>query len=169
MRIEIIKVDVVNKGKYREAQVTYKGPEGKPESKKIMSFVFKDVFKALSDAKTGDLFDVKFQKNDKGYWDWTEVVSEGKNLEPTSEKVSKAVSTTRTTYETAEERARRAVYIARQSSLDRAIELAVANGQRPVTEEDIIASARKFEAYVMDIGAPDRESDYIKVEKSLVQ
>lgn len=151
MRIEVIDVKVENKGKYRVANVSYKGPDGKPEGKKIMSFTYKDVFKAMSSAQTGDLFDVKLEKNDKGYWDWTEVVGEGKNLEPISSGFQKAVSTARSTYETPEERARRQVYIARQSSLQRAIELATANGQHPVTEEDIIASAKKFEEFVLTI------------------
>ena len=153
MKIEIIKVEIVNKGKYREAQVTYKGPEGKPESKKIRSFVNKDVFKAISDSQTGDLFDVKLEKNDKGYWEWTEIVGEGKNLEPTSSSFPKAASTARSTYETPEERAKRQVYIVRQSSVSAAIELAKLNGvAAPVTEADVIASARVFEAYVFDVG-----------------
>ena len=150
MRIEIIDVVVENKGKWRQANVSYKGPEGKPEGKKIMSFANKDVFKAISQAQTGDLFDVKLEKNDKGYWDWVEIVSEGKNVTPTSQTFPKAASTARSTYETPEERARRQVYIVRQSCLERAIQLAVANGQQPVTEEDVIKSARVFERYVFE-------------------
>lgn len=152
MRIEIIKVDVENKGKYRVANVTHYDDKGKIDNKKIMSFE-KDTFKALSEAKQGDLFDVKFIKNEKDgktYWNW-EVAAAGKNTEAgsTTTRASQAV---RSSYETAEERAKKQVYIVRQSSVTAALGLAELNKAKgPVTEEDIIKSARKFEAYVFDV------------------
>lgn len=152
MQIEVVDVKVENKGKYRLATVTYKGPQGKVDAKKLMSFTFKDVFKTLSEAKQGDIFEVKSVKNEKsGYWDWTEVAGQGKNLSAET-KFDGAVKATKSTYETSEERAKRQVYIVRQSSITAAIELFKANGSNgPLTEEDVIASAKKFEEYVFDI------------------
>jgi hypothetical protein len=166
MQIEIISVEVENKGKYRVARVNFKDSSGKVDGKNIMSFTFKEVFKTLSESKQGDVFNVKSVKNDKGYWDWTEVEAAGKNsgAKTTSSAVSGAV---RGNYETPEERARRQVYIVRQSSLSAAIDLAKANGaEAPITEADVIESAKIFEAYVFDIrtvndqfGAPVQEGE----------
>lgn len=152
MRIQIVKVEVENKGKYRVANVTHYDDKGKLDNKKIMSFE-KETFKALSEAKQGDLFDVKFIKNEKDgktYWNW-EVSPAGKNTEAPT-KAAAASAAVRSTYETAEERAKRQVYIVRQSSVTAALGLAELNKAKgPITEEDIIKSARKFEAYVFDV------------------
>ncbi len=158
MQIEVVSVDVVNKGKYREANVTYKDSNGKVDAKKkIMSFTFKDVFKAISEAKQGDKFNVTLAKNDKGYWDWTEVGQDGKNTGEAPSKKFEAVS--KNTYETAEERARKQVYIVRQSSITAALGLADRNGFDTLTEEDIIKSARRFETYVFDTAVRVAEAE----------
>ena len=91
MKIEIVNVVVENKGKYQMANVSYKTEDGKVEGKKIASFTFKEVFKALSQSQTGDIFDVESQKNDKGYWDWTFVKAAVKNTAPTSSGSSPTV------------------------------------------------------------------------------
>jgi hypothetical protein len=159
MKVEVIQVAVENKGKYNVANVTYKGPEGKVDGKKIMSFTFKDVYKVLSTAKQGDVFDVKSVKNEKGYWDWTEVSPAGKNIggevgeasAPRSEGFKAAVASGRN-FETSEERAKRQVYIVRQSSLTAALTLAEVNKTKaPITEGDIIRSAKLFESFVFGI------------------
>ena len=157
MLVEIIKVEVENKGKYRQANVTYKGADGKVDAnKKIMSFTYKDVFTELSQAQLGDKFEIKTEKNEKGYWDWTEAVRAGKNTAPAGKSYSESV-TKGGNWETAEERAKRQVYIVRQSSISAALELAKLNGiEAPVTEQDVIASARVFEAFVFGI-EPARE------------
>lgn len=157
MKIEIVEVRVENKGKYRMANVNYKtvgGPnDGKVDGKKIASFAFKDVFKALSEAQTGDQFDVQSEKNDKGYWDWKVVTPSGKNTAPTSSTYSATVKKGGD-WETAEERAKKQVYIVRQSSITAAIELAKLNGSTgPITESDVIESAKKFESFVFGIEA----------------
>lgn len=154
MRVEVINVVVENKGKYRVADVSWKNQDGKVDGKKLMSFVNKDVFKTFSEAKQGDVFDVKPVKNDKGYWDWVEATSAGKSVggsgQTKSEGFTAALRQGRD-FETAEERAKKQVYIVRQSSVSSAIALAVANGQRPVTEADVITSAKKIEEYVLGI------------------
>lgn len=160
MQIEIVSVEVENKGKYRIATVTHKA-NGKVDAKKIMSFE-KDAFKALSEAKQGDLFEVQFKKTEKDgktYWNWVDVTPAGKNTEAgTSTKA--ASQAVRSTYETAEERAKRQVYIVRQSSISAAIELANTNKSKgPVTEADIIESAKRFEEYVFGIEPVVQEAE----------
>ena len=76
MLITVINVEVENKGKFRQAIVAYKGPDGKVEGKKIVSFgPSKEVFPVISEAQPGDVFDVKNEKvagsDGKEYWNWT--------------------------------------------------------------------------------------------------
>lgn len=159
MRIEIVDVKTENKGKWRVASVTYKSDTGRVDAKNVMSFTFKDVFNTLSEAKHGDVFDVTTIKNDKGYWDWTEITAAGKNTGAASATagVAKAV---RSSYETPEERAKRQVYIVRQSSISAAVELAALNKAKgPVTEADIINSAKQFEGYVFDVEPVVQEAE----------
>lgn len=151
MRIEIIDVTVENKGKYRVANVAYKGPDGKVEGKKVMSFANKDVFKTVSEAKQGDIFEVKSEKNEAGYWEWTSASAEGKN---TGVKASnKSFEAPSRSFETAEERARKQVYITKSASINAAVELAKLNG-KPITEEDVIKSAQKFIDFVFRTEGP---------------
>ena len=160
MQIEIINVSVENKGKYRVASVSYKDNNGRVDGKKnIMSFGSKDVFKTISEAQIGDKFDVKSEKNDKGYWEWIEVVAAGKNTSPSS---TGAVESVRKSggWETSEERAKRQVYIVRQSSISSAIALAELNKMKLVGEEDIIKSAKVFEEYVFGI-EPLQETEVV--------
>lgn len=158
MRVEIIDVNTENKGKYRVANVAYKNLDGqdpsKPEGKKIMSFTNKDVFKIVSESKQGDVLDVKSAKNDKGYWEWTEVGPQGKNagVQETNKKYSEAAKGGRD-FETTEERAKKQVYIVRQSSITAALDLVKINGTKaPVTEADVIKSAKEFEKFVFALG-----------------
>ncbi len=152
MQIEVLGVGVENKGKYRVAKVDYKNVEtGKIDGKQIMSFTYKDVFKAVSEAKQGDVFDVRAEKNDKGYWDWIEIASVGKNVgtETRKEGYSQATKTSRD-FETSEERAKKQVYIVRQSSISAAIEF-LKRTDGPVTEQDVINVAKEFEGYVFAV------------------
>ena len=153
MIVEIIDVTVESKGKYRVANVNYKSEAGRVDGKKIMSFTFKDVFKTLSEAKQGDKFDVKAVKNDNGYWDWTEAVPAGKNTGATGVAEGRSQAT-RSNFETPEERAKRQVYIVRQSSIASAIALLnLTETDRDYDAHDVIELARQFEGYVFDVPA----------------
>ena len=74
IRIKVIAVELASvptqKGSYQTLDVTYKNQDfgDKTETKKVMSFTFKEVFNALKDAKSGDTFTINRVKNDKGYW-----------------------------------------------------------------------------------------------------
>lgn len=156
MRIEVIKVEVESKGKYSTLNVTYKGPDGKVESKKLVSFgPASDAFKVLKDASSDDVFEVKSEKiknvkDDTEYWYWTEAVVIGKvdSVVAGSNKIG--TTTPRSTYETPEERARKQVYIVRQSSITAALGLLTLQGAKDVDTDDVLAYARQFESYVFD-------------------
>lgn len=153
MQIEIIDVNVENKGKYRVANVSYKY-NGKVEGKKVMSFTNKEVFKTVSEAKQGDILEVKSQKNDAGFWEWTEAAPQGKNtgVAETNQRHSQATAVSRN-FETSEERAKRQVYIVRQSSITAALGLIELNKPKgPITVEDVVNTAKSFEEYVFDTG-----------------
>ena len=143
MQITISNVDVQNKGKYQLAVVEYLNQEGKQEKKNVVSFANKALYATLSTAKQGEVFDVQFAKNDKGYWEFTEAnktqggVSQTKSASPTP----------RSTYETPEERAARQVYIVRQSSISAAINI-LAVGAKSLEVDKVLSVAKQLESFV---------------------
>jgi hypothetical protein len=77
MRFEVIQAAsiTVKEGKkpYKMATLLYRDSEGKPNEKKIMSFVNPDVFKIVENLKAGDVIYVEATKNDQGFWQWDKV------------------------------------------------------------------------------------------------
>lgn len=162
MQVEIVAVSFEDKGKYKVADVIYKGSDGKVANKKVMSFgASKDVFSKLKEAEKGKSYAVTAIKNDNGYWDWTEIIPSS-GAEGT--KVASAGSP-KSTYETAEERALRQVFIVKQSSLSNAIELIKLNHPKGgVTPETVIELADRFHDYVFGRNSDpmaDLESDVV--------
>lgn len=164
MRIKILAVDtkVVAEGKknYTQLDVSYKNLDfqGKVEGKKIISFASPDVFQALKDAKAGDEFDVtKGEKSAQGFVPWTRCTpATGDSASESQEKPAvqsgngtgqRVASTPRSTYETPEERAKKQVYIVRQSSISNALTY-FANDEPTPDVKDILAVAKQFEQYV---------------------
>jgi hypothetical protein len=154
MQIEVLSVSVEDKGKYKMMEVAYKS-DGKVTSKKVMSFGnAADVFKRLTSAKPGDSFDIKSQKNDKGYWDWVGI-SDGTGSMTAAKPAGNA--TPKSTYETAEERANRQVLIVRQSSLSNAVEYLALNTKKVPSVQEVVEVAKFFESYVF--GKQDTPED----------
>ena len=127
--------------------------DGKIETRKIMSWALPDTFKKLETFKEFP-FDanIVMVKNEKtGYWDWTdiEVKPKGANIESTK-SVGKVIGSN---YETPQERARKQVYIVRQSSISSAIEMAKAREPKGITKtiEEILKDASRFEEFVMTL------------------
>lgn len=150
-QIEILKVGVESRGKFKTATVDHKTSDGKVDSKKIQSFTFKDVFEVLTQAKPGEVFDIeskkiKNEKDGKEYWTWVAAVKKDGQISSNPTSNVKAV---RSSYETPEERAARQVYIVRQSSVANAVALLARDGIPPNPAE-VIAVARQFEAYVFE-------------------
>lgn len=171
MKIQIVNVDLVDKtgpsGKpYQLVEVTYKNLtfQGKVEMKPVMPFgVTAETAEVLKTATKGDLFTITKVKNDKGFIDWTAAAPEaapapGKNL-PASSYAAPATSSTqatKSTYETPEERAKKQVYIVRQSSITAALTFLNNNMQSStstelVSTDAVLAVAKEFENYVFGI------------------
>ncbi len=168
MQISIISTVVetkpTQKGSYQQLEVVYKNLtfQGKVESKKIMSFGNgQTAFKILSNAQSGQVYDVEVVKNAQGYNDWTSVVLDGSTGAATAGTsvggmISKAPTTaTKTTYETPEERAQRQILIVRQSSVSSAVAVLTTGAKSPPKSSDVIALAKEFEAYVFGMEAVD--------------
>lgn len=127
----------------------------KVEGKQIMSFAEKAAFETLKDAINGQVFTVTRAKDDKGYWKWNSVTAgqgviakEGATVFGVASAPSPARTSPKSTYETPEERAARQVMIVRQSSISSAVALAASNSKAKVTPQEIIETAKVFEAYV---------------------
>lgn len=167
MQIEVLSVSVEDKGKYKMMEVAYKGGDGKVTSKKVVSFgAAAEIFKTLSSAKNGDSFEIKSEKNDKGYWDWVGIGPAGSAS--AAPAASRGNATPKSTYETAEERALRQVLIVRQSSLSNSIEFLKLNSKKVPTVQEVVEVARYFEEYVfgkkdspVDLPTDELESDIL--------
>lgn len=149
------------KGSYQSLEIAYKdlSNSGKVSAKKLMSFTNKPVFETMALAKPTEVYDVEMVKNDKGYWDWTKVTkgSSTGTSSGTARPVSNSgnsssnASAAKGGWETPEERAKKQIYIVRQSSLSTAASVLTANTKVPPTAKDVIAFARELEAYVFEV------------------
>lgn len=150
------------KGSYQKAVVTYKNDQGKVESKNVMSFTNKPVWEAIANANQGDVFSVHSEKNDKGYWEWKSLT---KGAAAPQLGTTNASSTVRTgTWETPTERAKKQVYIVRQSSLSNAIDALSPGAKAALKAADVIALAREFEDYVFGEQPSVSDSNKIPVD-----
>lgn len=157
MQITVLSVTVSTtptaKGSYQSAEVAYKAEDGQVKGKKVMSFgAGAPAFKALSKAQPGEVYSVTPVKNDKDFWDWTDVKKlDGSSGASTQTGVTQPTETARpagkvmgSNYETSDERAAKQVFIVRQSSIANAVAL---KGSK-ATPEEVIAVAKQFEAFV---------------------
>jgi hypothetical protein len=139
------------KGSYMVAEITYKNlGSGKIEAKKVVSFANKEVYSTVSGAKQGDQFTVTSEKNEKtGYWDWLSLqqAAPGASL-PQPSKPNAAATPIKSTYETPEERAKKQVYIVKQSSIGSAIQLLSVGAKTPPALDDVLSTAQKFFEFV---------------------
>lgn len=151
MQITVLKVNVLTeqgrKGPYEVAELMYKS-DGQPKTTRVMGWV-KDVFSVITAASAGDVLEVKFEKNDKGYWNLVAASATGTKeavgATPTS---GSSAGSSKGNWETSEERAHRQVMIARQSSLQRATEYFTLVGKK-VTPDEVISLADEYVAYVV--------------------
>ena len=151
MFVTITKIEVTSVKKYRQAEVSYTR-DGKDETRKILSFVNTKVFATLESLRNFPIdVNVVMVKNDKGYWEWTdiEMAPQGVKEDAKPNVKGKVIGSN---YETPEERARRQVYIIRQSSISSAIEFIATTNvvEGKATVADVIEVAKAFEAHVME-------------------
>lgn len=167
MSVSIITVPTA-KGSYQKADVAYKNLsfQGKVEGKIVMSFgATAKGFKALAEAQPGETYEVEVVKNAAGYNDWVSLSKAGAgstNSNSTSvpsvspigamRGTGAASAPARSTYETPEERAKKQVYIVRQSSISNAIAILSLGAKAPLKSGDVIALAKELEAAVFSEG-----------------
>lgn len=125
--IKDVSVEWVAKGKtkYGKATVNYTY-NGEPRSQNIMSFANPNVFKQVQELQ-GQEVDVTITKNAQGYSEWS-AINAGGDGGTTSAAPTQTTRVTGSNYETPEERARKQVYIIKQSSISNAIEIAKTDG-----------------------------------------
>jgi hypothetical protein len=141
MQIEIVKVGKPYKeGKWGKLDIEYIR-DGKNVSRKLAAVgKTADVVKVLANATSGEHYEIEVEKNGE-YYNWN-VATKVENVAPEKKTSYQAA---KSTYETPEERARKQVYIARQSSLATATNL-LGVGADP---DKVVAVAQKFVDFVM--------------------
>lgn len=146
------------KNSYQQLEVTYKDlDKNKVASKKVMSFAKPEtVFKSLVTAKPTDVYDIELLKNEgTGYWDWTSA-TKSTNVQQASTSVGAPASVTSTSttskggWETPEERAKKQIYIVRQSSLSTAAAILSVGVKSAPKANELISYARELENYVFE-------------------
>jgi len=137
--------------------------QGKVEGKKLMPFgANANAFNTLKNA-TGGTYEITVVKNDAGYNDWTNAVpSDGQQTElpslQTYQPKAAANAPARTnTFETPEERAKKQVYIVRQSSISAAVAALSVGSKVAPKATDVIVYAQELEAFVFGI-APSADN-----------
>lgn len=154
--INVVNVDVQTPAgkRYQVAEVIYK-QNGETKTKKIMSFVNPAVFAVVKDAKSGDVYTITQEKDDKGYFQWTSITSGAEAAaSPVSAPArSPAAPSTGRDFETKDERAERQKLIVRQSSLSNAIATLAPGAKTALDPNAVLDLAEKYVAWVTD--APD--------------
>ena len=153
--LNAVNVEKAPKG-YSIANVSFER-EGKSEVRKIMSFGGSaNAFNQLVELKDfPQAVNIVMEKNAKGFWEWKAIEKGQANVNTGSVGASNK-GTGRvigSNYETSEERARRQVYIIRQSSISSAIEYLKAKSPKGVEDgvKEVLEVAKDFENYVMDV------------------
>lgn len=145
---------------YSFVELAYKGDDGSVKGKKVMPFgESKAVHDALAQAQGGDVYTITAIKNEgTGYWDWTQAVKSNgtstgavNSSVDTSSRPAAGGKVTGSNYETSEERAKKQVYIVRQSSIASAISF-LTDSKKSATVENVIDTAKQFEKYVFSTG-----------------
>jgi len=158
MLIELTKKGKLYKeGQWQKIDIEYVR-DGKSQKKTLVAIAdSKEVVRKLvQEFNEGDNIEVTLKKSEKGdFWNWTDVA-------PVvgQQATTKSSTQVKGGWETPEERARKQVYIVRQSSIANALEFHKNNAK--VTHKDILATAAIFEEYVF--GAFE-DADPIAVEK----
>lgn len=154
------------KGSYNMLEVVYKNLtfQGKVEPKKLASFgASAGAYTTLVEAKQGDVYEVEYSKNDKGFNDWNRVTKNpngattvaASGLSDGSQQTARSTVTNvspKSTYETPEERAKKQIYIVRQSSISNAIEALTPGSKAALDPKKVIEVAKTFEDYVFGSG-----------------
>jgi hypothetical protein len=139
---------------YQLAEVAFKNNTygGKVEGKKVTSY--SKAWAQVAEAQPGEIYTVETEKNGE-FVEWVSL-TKSTPLAPTTTVVTnvpkapyaQATPTPRNTYETPEERAKKQVYIVRQSSIASAISSLSVGAKTALKSADVLALAKSFEDYV---------------------
>ena len=141
---------------YQLVEVAFKNNSfgGAVQGKKITSY--SKAFQAVADAQVGQSYDVTTEKNGE-FVEWVSLQSSTTAQQsvvpvptvgtPRTGSVGSGVQM-RSTYETAEERAKKQVYIVRQSSVSSAIAALSVGSKSKLGANEVIEEAKKYESYV---------------------
>lgn len=148
-------------GKFPVVDLAYKTDDDKTKGMKIFGYgPNKEVAIVAGASQQGDILEAEFHQNAKGFWEFASLKNTGEKSVPAGEQASNkgttssvgSVGTTRSNWETPEERAARQVMIVRQSSLS------TAAGLRPKgSASEVISLAKEFEAFVMGNESPKKQ------------
>ncbi len=164
---------------YQQLEVAFKNNTfGKVESKKLMPFgANKAAFDALANAAVGSVFEVAVVKNDAGYNDWTsvtqappgaaQVMQQGSINTAPGKLTGGSTVQVKSTYETPEERAKKQVYIIRQSSISAAIASLTPSAKAALKPEDVLDLAEDFFNWVMQSPQDVVKQDLFEVANDL--
>jgi len=122
--------------------------EGKAETKKIMPFGSKEVFTTLKTAQKGSVYTIVREKDTNGFWNWIGIVEGEEVIETATNQPVKqsTAAVARSSFETPDERAKKQLYIIRQSSLTNAVNTAVAS----VDPENVKQIAEDYIDFVLN-------------------
>lgn len=142
----------VDKGKsgYYKMTVNYSA-KGESKSKNIMSFANPTAYDTIKKLNEGDLIDVEFVKDDK-YYNWASVKKAEGNDSPKNVDAPKTAPAARSTYETPEERAKKQVYIIKQSCLAQAAAYSANRTDGYPSIKEHLEIAQQFVDWVLDDG-----------------
>lgn len=151
---------VKGRNSYNKMVISY-SYQGQSKTQQIMSFANPSVYAAIPGFKEGDSLDVEITKNDAGYNTWASVkLSEGATSAASAPSAGTKGNTpvARSTYETPEERAKKQVYIIKQSCLAQAVAAVGEIGPDGDTDH-YISMAQQFVDWVLDDGSDGNESN----------
>jgi hypothetical protein len=152
-KIKIAEVNiekVVNgRNRYEKAAVVYSF-NGQNRTQNIMSFTNPAVFAKVQTMKPGEEYNVEVTKNDAGYNQWASIEAVGGASAPDSAKSSPGspARATVSTYETADERKIKQLYIVKQSSINAAISTLSVGSKTALKVEDVLQTAQQYVDFV---------------------
>ena len=146
MQIQISSVSPVRvEGKFPKIDIKY-FRDGKSTERTLAGVgKTKDVINILKEAKENDIYDIELEKKGE-YYNW---VGATKAVAQAAAEQAKSSYQTKSTYETPEERAKKQVYIVRQSSITNAIEY-LNDQSKKFSVSEVLDVAEQFVQFVFN-------------------
>jgi predicted ribonuclease toxin of YeeF-YezG toxin-antitoxin module len=144
LEIEIVTVGKPYKeGRYGKLDVEYIR-DGNNQKRKLAAVgETKDVVDVLAKATPGEHYEIEVVKNGD-FYNW----NGAKKVEKVAPEKKTSYQAQKNTYETPDERARRQLYIVKQSSIANALEYFSVRGQTDFDKEDVLELAQEFVEFV---------------------